>query len=72
MGARIAEWVGGLTLEQLLEPQQGAATSPPVFAPMNEAPTIERVIFLGIAHTALHLGEVEMLRGRLGLQGGPV
>lgn len=71
VGGSLAGWVAGAAPEEL-----DAPVALPFFAAAypgyERMSRLEAVIFFAIAHTAEHLGEVQMLRGLMGLKGAPL
>ena len=71
VGESLAGWVAGASSEEL-----DAPVELPFFAAVypgyDRMTRLEAVTFFAIAHTAEHLGEVQMLRGLMGLKGAPL
>ncbi|GAB4323299.1 MAG: hypothetical protein Kow0010_04610 [Dehalococcoidia bacterium] len=71
VGESLAAWVAGASPADL-----DAPVELPFFAAVypgyDRMTRLEAVMFFAIAHTAEHLGEVQMLRGLMGLKGAPL
>ena len=70
LGAYLTGWLDARTPEDLLAPSELPRWKD-FYEPFAVTATIDRFAFLAVGHTMQHLGEVQMLRGRLGLKGGP-
>lgn len=71
VGEALASWA-----ETATDEEASAEVNMPVFATVypgyDKMTRIEAVTFFAIAHTAEHLGEVQLLRGLQGLKGAPL
>ena len=71
VGRRVAEYVAGLSDEEAAEevPLPFFAPVYPMVASLSKA---ETVAFFSIGHVSEHLGEVQFIKGMLGLKGAPL
>ena len=71
VGESLVEWVSNAS-----EAEQDAEVNLPFFATAypgyDKMTKLEAISFFAIGHTAEHLGEVQMVRGLMGLKGAPL
>ncbi len=71
VGASIQEYADGLTPAESLEVVQLPFFAQ-VYPMLGEATRLEVLTFFCVGHTAEHLGEVQYIKGLMGLQGAPL
>jgi hypothetical protein len=71
VGASINAWLASVTNEQTAE-EVALPFFTGVYPEVDRLSRLEAIAFFAIGHVSEHLGEVQMLKGMMGLKGAPL